>query len=153
MSDPRIPPGRTAHQHLTENLEADWSHGPLGDDQVDLAACLPAHEVLRRDRRVQRQFWFVFLFTVFVCIVLGVRAEVAQRELGQQEQQIRVATYSACVKRSELAVTYNQGRDALITFILMRQRDQSAEALAFTNQQLRDGLFLPVEICGPAPTL
>lgn len=100
----------------------------------------------RRNRRIQRQFWFLFAFLFAAFILLAYRTET-------NSQEIRVGFYRECADRQVRIIKSNEGREALITIIVNNPKNPvPPEQVSSVVQQLRDGLLLPVEDCGPDPS-
>jgi hypothetical protein len=99
----------------------------------------------RRARRAQRQFWFLFFFLFASFILLAWRTE-------SNSYEIRVGFWQECSERQGRIVKSNEGREALIKAVITNpERPVPTEKQAAVIQQLRDGLLLPLEDCGPNP--
>lgn len=99
----------------------------------------------RRNRRTQRQFWFLFVFLFASFILLAWRTE-------SNSQDLRVGFYKECVSRQERIAQSNEGREALIKVVLTNpDRPIPTDRIAAVEAQLRGGLLLPQEDCGPDP--
>jgi hypothetical protein len=99
----------------------------------------------RRARRTQRQFWFLFVFLFASFILLAWRTETNTYE-------IRVGFWQECTDRQVRIVKSNEGREALIAAVVGNpERPVPADKVDAVVQQLRDGLLLPTEDCGPNP--
>lgn len=99
----------------------------------------------KRNRRVQHQFWFLFLFLLVAFLLLAYRTETTA-------QALRVGFWQECTDRQERIVQSNQGREALIKVVLTNpERPVPEDRVAAVRQQLEDGLLLPLEDCGPSP--
>lgn len=123
---------------LTERAEA------FERDRAARAVALERRR-MRRIRRTNAQFWFLFVLVFASFILLAYRTEVAAGEL-------RTGLYTACQSRVEQAQQYNQGREALINAVLTNpERPVPEERKAEVVRQLEEGLLLPLEDCGPDP--
>ena len=99
----------------------------------------------QRTRRTNLQFWFLFAFLLVSFVLLAYRTEVTA-------QNLRVGLYSACEARVNQAHQYNAGRESLIQSVIHNpERPVPPEQQEQVIKQLRDGLLLPTEDCGPNP--
>lgn len=99
----------------------------------------------RRNRRTQRQFWFLFVCLFAFFALLAYRTESNTRD-------IREGFYQECADRQVRIIKSNEGREALITVIVNDPKNPvPPEQVAAVVAQLRDGLLLPLENCGPDP--
>ena len=99
----------------------------------------------RRTRRTNLQFWFLFAFLLVSFVLLAYRTEVTA-------QSLRVGLYSACEARVNQTHQYNAGRESLIQAVIHNpDRPVPPEQQEQVVKQLRDGLLLPTEDCGPDP--
>lgn len=99
-------------------------------------------ERARKSRRVQIQFWFLFGFLVAAFLLLAYRTEM-------NAQALQDAQAVGCDRRAATAVTFNEGRTALINLVANTPSSTSltAQEKAQMIQTLKDGLILPVEDC------
>lgn len=133
--------------------ETDWSHvdAVLTEraEAFEQARIARAQELdrqrTRRTTRTTRQFWFLFAVVFASFVLLAYRTEMNQRDL-------RNGFYGACLARVTQAQHFNEGREALIQAVIHNpDRPVPPEQQGPIVKQLRDGLLLPVEDCGPNP--
>lgn len=107
----------------------------------------------RKNTRVQRQFWFLFVFMFTCFVMLAFRTELNSKTIEETVTANKVAVYTACTVRVEQAMSFNIGRETLIRLVIdaPTATPVGEEAKADTIKRLRDGLLLPLEDCGPPP--
>lgn len=137
MSDGTLQPGLP--DELTQRaaaFERDWlTRATELDRQRD-----------RRNRRVQRQFWFLFAFLLAAFILLAYRTETNASE-------IRIGFWQECVDRQNRILQSNDGREAFIRIVITNpDRPVPPERVEAVTEQLRQALLLPQEDCGPDPS-
>jgi hypothetical protein len=113
------------------------------DDRMDVSDADHSHWV----KRISKQFWFLFVLFTAAFVLLAWRTE-------NNDQAIAQGLHDACMTRAATAVQYNEGREALITLLITAPRptQRTPAEIEVIIEQLRDGLLLPIEDCGPSPS-
>lgn len=106
-----------------------------------------------RSRIVNRRFWYLFGGLVIIFGLLAYRSERNAADIASNNAALATGLHNACLARQGTAIQYNQGREALIQITVKAPHDPplTAEETATLTQQLRDGMLLPIEDCGPNP--
>lgn len=95
----------------------------------------------RRAKRVNRQFWFLFVVLFASFILLAYRTEVNANAL-------RDYIHQACESRNGRIAASNQGRTVLIKVIMDDPKGSiPVDQRAAVQKRLEDGLLLPIEDC------
>lgn len=99
----------------------------------------------KRTRRINRQFWFLFVVLFASFVLLGYRTEVTASAL-------RTYIHQACENRNARVDAFNQGRAVLIKVIMDDpQGNIPPDQRAAVQKRLEDGLLLPTEDCDKDP--
>ena len=98
----------------------------------------------KRARRVNRQFWFLFVVLFASFVLMAYRTEVNANAL-------RDYIHDACESRNGRIAASNEGRTVLIKVIMDDPKGNiPADQRAAVQKRLEDGLLLPIEDCGDA---
>lgn len=135
---------RTTRAALIESIRVDTA-AQLEVDRKLHNARIEA-KLQERTKVVNRRFWFLFVALTLAFMLMAYRSE-------NNATAISTGLHEACLTRVETATQYNKGREALVQLSINSPRTPprtEAEKAALVKQ-LRDGLLLPIEDCGPPP--
>lgn len=108
---------------------------------------------VKRERRRDRQFWFLLIALTVFSVLLAYRTETNNNLLREQAAATDERFYQACQLRVERQTDGNERRELFIQKIVEAAVPPKTEPeKAVLIAQLRDGLLLPVEDCGEPPT-
>lgn len=99
----------------------------------------------RRLGRTDKQLAFLYGLLFVAFFLLAYRSQ-------KIDSKIQEGLYDACQSRATTAEQYNVGREALVQLTInapTAPKDPAEQAAL--AKQLRDGLLLPIEDCGPDP--
>lgn len=100
----------------------------------------------KRTKRINRQFWFLFIVLFASFVLLAYRTEVNAGAL-------RGYIHEACENRNARVAAYNEGRKVLIKVIMDDPNGNiPPDQRAAVQKRLEDGLLLPIEDCDKDPT-
>lgn len=106
----------------------------------------------KKGRRRDLQLFFCFFLIVVVGVVVTLKVQGIAQGLRDNDANLAKGLYTACIQRANTAQQYNVGREALVQLAISGPNaPKDPAARATMAKQLRDGLLLPVEDCGPRP--
>lgn len=155
MADTSDPATDTGRNRLPDSAlgEIAVAHAAAADDSLNAhptAADLAAfrHEQAERNRRMRRtdkQLAFVYGLLFVAFFILAYKSQ-------STNARIQEGLYDACRSRVNTAEQYNIGRESLVQMVITGPNAPKDPAqVAALTKQLREGLLLPIEDCGPDP--
>ena len=106
----------------------------------------------KKAKRADRQLLFLFFLMVIATSALAIRLEQNDTGLRDNNAKLNLGLYTACVQRANAQQAANLSREGLVQLALSGPNSpKDPVQRSLLAKQLRDGLRVPVEDCGPPP--